>query len=397
MERTAPLRPRIRLLIVDDSAVIRRILRETFEREPDFEVDIARDGNDALTRAASFKPDVVTLDVAMPGMDGLAVLRALPSRHACAVIMVSSLTAEGARVTLEALSLGAVDFVAKPSAVAGMDISSMRAQLVTKVRIAARTRRLAPSPAPAAPPPLQLRRPGPPPGPAAAPAAAPRTAPPPPPMPFRMPPGGEPGVVLIGVSTGGPRALERILPLLPQNFPWPVVITQHMPAAFTGVLAQRLDSRCNVTVVEAAEPTPLRPSTVVIAAGDRDLVLARDGQRLVAKPVPVDTTPWHPSTDRMVQSALEVVPAQRLIGVLLTGMGNDGAVAMAALHRQGGRTIAESEASCVVFGMPADLIRRNGATAILPVEKVAATLTEWVAQPVRAAAMSPRPAPRTTV
>lgn len=343
--------------------MIRRVLRETFEREPDFEVEIARDGHDALARAASFKPDVVTLDVAMPGMDGLAVLRALPARHACAVVMVSSLTAEGARVTLEALSLGAVDFIAKPSAVAGADLTAIRAQLVGKVRIAARSRRVAPGPAASSPP-----RP--------APARLP-------PLPIR-PAGGEAGVVLIGVSTGGPRALERILPLLPAGFPWPVLVTQHMPAAFTGVLAQRLDGRCAVTVREAAEPTALAPGTVLIAAGDRDMVLAREGTRLVAKAVPVDSTPWHPSTDRMVRSAMEVVPAQRLIGVLLTGMGNDGAVAMAEMQRLGGRTIAESEASCVVFGMPADLIRRGGATTVLPAERVAATLADWVTAPQRA-------------
>lgn len=348
---------------MDDSAVIRRVLRETFEREPDFAVEVARDGSDALARAGSFRPDVVTLDVAMPGMDGLAVLRALPARHACAVVMVSSLTAEGARVTLEALSLGAVDFIAKPSAVAGTDLHAIRAQLVAKVRVAARTRRVVPAAAPA---------------PRSVPARLPA-------LPARRV-AGEPGVVLIGVSTGGPRALERILPLLPTAFPWPVVVAQHMPAAFTGVLAQRLDGRCAVTVREAAEPTPLHPGTVLVAAGDRDLVLARDGQGLLAKPVPVDTTPWHPSADRMVRSALDNLPPQRLIGVLLTGMGNDGAEAMAALHRQGGRTIAESDASCVVFGMPADLIRRNGATAVLPVERIAATLTDWVAQPLRPAA-----------
>lgn len=350
---------------MDDSAVIRRVLRETFERETDFEVEVARDGTDALARIGSFRPDVVTLDVAMPGMDGLAVLRALPAPHGCAVVMVSSLTAEGARVTLEALSLGAVDFIAKPSALAGADLNAIRAQLVAKVRVAARTRRVAPGPA--APPPLR-------------PAVARLPVP-----PVRAA-AGEPGVVLIGVSTGGPRALERILPLLPAGFPWPVVVTQHMPAAFTGVLAQRLDGRCAVMVREAAEPTPLLAGTVLIAAGDRDLVLVRDGLRLLAKPVPVDATPWHPSTDRLVRSALDIVPAQRLIGVLLTGMGNDGAEAMAAMHRQGGRTIAESEASCVVFGMPADLIRRSGASTVLPVERVAATLTDWVAQPLRAAA-----------
>ena len=344
--------------------MIRRVLREAFESEPDFEVETARDGAEALVRAAAFRPDVVTLDLAMPGMDGLACLRALPAHHPCPVVMVSSLTEEGARVTLEALSLGAVDFIAKPSAMAGADLAAIRRDLVGKVRVAAQTRRHAP--VPAAPPPPR-----------------PRPAPARPSIPI-APRGiaGEPGIVLIGVSTGGPRALERILPLLPSGFPWPVLVAQHMPATFTGVLAQRLDSHAALTVREASETLPLQPGTILIAAGDRDLIVAREGQRLVAKPVATDGTPWHPSTDRLVRSALDLVPPERLIGVLLTGMGNDGAEAMATLHRRGGRTIAESEASAVVFGMPADLIRRGGASTVLPVEQVAAKLVDWVAAPV---------------
>lgn len=349
---------RTRLLIVDDSAVMRRLLRETFERETAFEIETARDGAEALARAASFRPDVMTLDVAMPGMDGLAVLRALPSHHACPVVMVSSLTAEGARLTLEALSLGAMDFIAKPSALAGADLAAIRAQLVAKVRVAARMRRHAPSAAVNLPP-----RPTP------AHPARPITSDPTP---------VDAGVVLIGVSTGGPRALERILPHLPGDFPWPVVVAQHMPAAFTGVLAQRLASRASLCVLEAAEPVPLRPGTAIIAAGDHDLVLARDADRIVARPVPVDASPWHPSADRLVRSAIACLPPERLIGVLLTGMGDDGADAMAALHRLGGRTIAEAESSAVVFGMPGALIRRGGATLVLPVEQVPAALLDWV-------------------
>lgn len=353
----------IRLLIVDDSAVMRRFMRETFGPGTGFVVETAATGEQALAVAARFRPDVITLDVQMPGMDGLACLRALPSRHPCPVVMVSSLTAEGARVTLEALSLGAVDFIAKPTAAQAGDLARIRTELVTKVRTAATTR--------------QAARPA---------TAAPAMRPAPPPVPPRVPRIAGPGLVLIGVSTGGPRALERIVPLLPRDLPWPVLVAQHMPATFTGVLAQRLDSRSALGVVEVTAPMPLRPGVVHIAAGETDLVVARDAAGLVARPVPPDTTPWHPSADRLVRTAMEAVPAQGLIGVLLTGMGNDGAEAMAELHRRGGRTIAESEASCVVFGMPADLIRRGGATAVLPAERVAATLVEWLhAGPVRRA------------
>ncbi|HYF08813.1 MAG TPA: chemotaxis-specific protein-glutamate methyltransferase CheB [Acetobacteraceae bacterium] len=350
-------RPRIRLLIVDDSAVVRRLLRGAFEAEPDFEVEIARDGAEALERAARFRPDVMTLDVAMPGMDGLACLRALPARHGCAVVMVSSLTARGAQVTLEALSLGAVDFIAKPSAAQGGTLDAIRAELVAKVRLASQARRPAVV--------------------SATPAPVPRI----PVSPTRQ---AEPGLVVIGASTGGPRALERILPALPAAFPWPVVVAQHMPPMFTGVLAQRLDAQCALRVVEAAGTCPLHPGSVTIAAGNQDLTVARGPDALMARPVPTDRSPWHPSVDRLMRSARDCLPPARLVGVLLTGMGNDGAAEMAALHGEGGRTIAEAEESAVVFGMPADLIRRGGATAILPPERVAARLVEWCAAPAAA-------------
>jgi two-component system chemotaxis response regulator CheB len=190
-------------------------------------------------------------------------------------------------------------------------------------------------------------------------------------------PGAAPALVLIGVSTGGPRALEQVLPRLPVHFPAPIVVAQHMPATFTGVLAKRLNERCALDVVEAAETRPIRPGTIAIAAGDRDLVVERDGDGFVLRPVPTDSSPWHPSADRLVRSAMACLPARRLVGVLLPGMGNDGAQAMAALQAGGGCTIAEAESTAVVFGMPGDLVRRGGATAVLPVERVAERLIEW--------------------
>ncbi len=460
----------IRLLIVDDSAVMRRFMRETFAAEPDFATETACDGRDALARAAVFRPHVITLDVTMPEMDGLDCLRALPAHHACPVVMVSSLTAEAARITLEALSLGAVDFFAKPTASLAADLGRMRTRLVATVRTAAAVRQPAAMPfrlraaPPPRPPPVPTARPasvtpaplpekpaatlgpangpllsapsprlpdapspllhgaplalfpvappalfpvaplalfpdappalfpGAPPAlfPGAPPARPPRaTTAAPLPRPWLRPTNAAslvpsriaPGLVLIGVSTGGPRALELILPLLSARFPWPVLVAQHMPPTFTGALAQRLSSRSALQVVEVTGPMPIRPGVIHIGAGDTDLVVARDGADIIARPAPPDASPWHPSANRLVASALEFLPANKLIGVLLTGMGDDGAAAMAELHMQGGRTIAESDASAVVFGMPADLIRRNGATKILPVEQVAAVLGEWVGAP----------------
>lgn len=278
--------------------------------------------------------------------------------------MVSSLTAEGALITLEALSLGAVDFIAKPTAAMAADWGRSRAQLVAKVRVAAATGRPG-ARLPARPSVRATRQP------ASAWGAAPAR--------ILALPGIAPGLVLVGVSTGGPRALERILPALPAGFPWPVLVAQHMPPTFTGALAKRLDGQSRCKVVEVTQPMPLLPGTIHIGAGDTDLVVEREGSVLVARPAVPDASPWHPSADRLVRTAMEALPAHALIGVLLTGMGNDGAAAMAELHQRGGRTIAEAEASCVVFGMPADLIRRGGATQVLPAERMAATLTEWLA------------------
>jgi len=187
------------------------------------------------------------------------------------------------------------------------------------------------------------------------------------------------GMVLIGVSTGGPGTLEDVLPKLPANFPWPVVIAQHMPSSFTGVFARRLGSLCRIPVVEVARQTVLEPANVYIARGDADLVFTRSGLGLAALPAPAGATfLWHPSVTRMVDSALAVLPPERLIGVMLTGMGDDGAASMARLRSSGGRTIAQDEASCVVFGMPGELVRLKGASSVLPATRIAGQLTSWL-------------------
>ncbi|MCG5244313.1 CheB methylesterase domain-containing protein, partial [Azospirillum doebereinerae] len=190
----------------------------------------------------------------------------------------------------------------------------------------------------------------------------------------------EPGIVVVGVSTGGPSTLEDILPLLPADFPWAVVVAQHMPVAFTATLARRLDEISAVRIVEATLPTAVEPGTVYIARGGADVELVRRGGRLVVTPVPpAPDALWHPNANRLMRSALRQLPASRLIGVLLTGMGNDGAETMAELHRQGGRTIAESEESAVVFGMPQALIQLGGAGVVLPSERIAGHMNRMVA------------------
>ena len=185
--------------------------------------------------------------------------------------------------------------------------------------------------------------------------------------------------VLIGASTGGPPAIEAILSSLPADFPWPVLIAQHLPASFTGAFAKRLDALCAIRVVEVASPTPLHPGHAYIGRGDADIVLAPRAAGPVALSAPAQRGyPWHPSVDRLVTSALALVPATRLLGVMLSGMGSDGADAMTRLKAGGGRTIAESQATAVVWGMPGELVKNGGAGVVAPLGQIATTLVDMV-------------------
>jgi two-component system chemotaxis response regulator CheB len=360
----------IRLLVVDDSPLMRRLLTDLFAAAGDFDVEVARDGAEAIAKLHSFMPQVITLDIHMPGMDGLACLDRIMLERPTAVVMVSSLTAQGADATLEAIALGAVDFVAKPGGAISLAIDDLAPALVEKVRSAAgaripRTARLAER--------IRLRA-APRPAPIPAPIPTPRIAPPPPLPPPRAALPGE-GLVLVGCSTGGPPALEALLTALPADFPWPIVIAQHMPASFTGALAQRLDRICALAVGEVSRAVPLEPGHAYIGRGDADLVIARRVAGLVAMAAPGSADyHWHPSVDRLVASAMLHVGPDRLIGVLMTGMGADGANTMRQLHDQGGRTIAEAEDSAIVWGMPGALVKLGGATLISPLDRIAADL-----------------------
>ena len=371
----------IRLLIVDDSALMRRQLSMLFAAAGDFDVRQARNGVEAVEANREFQPDVVTLDINMPEMDGITALSLIMAERPVPVVMVSSLTEKGALATFEALNLGAVDYVAKPGGTISLSLDQIKGDLLAKVRAAAKAR---------------LRKES---GRLRVPARSDSSA-------VRVEGGGlrermrqerdsiqreasqsvamrrgETGVLLIGVSTGGPRALEEVLPALPADFPWPVLVAQHMPASFTGPFAARLNALCPLDVVEVTRPMALQAGQVYVGKGGADLVVSRRGEELLALPRPESATHlWHPSVELMGRTALEHVPARQLIGVMLTGMGYDGADAFTEIRKQGGRTIAESEASAVVFGMPAELIERGGASLVLPLEKVAQQVRAWVAR-----------------
>jgi two-component system chemotaxis response regulator CheB len=326
-------------------------------------VEFARDGLEALGKLASFQPDVITLDVHMPQMDGLACLDRIMVERPCPVVMVSSLTEDGAEATLEALRLGAVDFVPKPTGAVSLHMDQLAPELVAKVRAAAGARlrsslrlkeRIRHRIGGSAPPPKRRTF-----------SASP--------MPVTVASGD--GLVLVGVSTGGPPALEALLTPLPENFPWPILVAQHMPATFTGPLARRLDGLCKIGVTEVQRPTVLASGCAYIGRGDADLIVSRRAGRLVAMSAPARPGyPWHPSADRLVRSAMDELPPGQLIGVLMTGMGDDGAEAMALLHAQGGRTIAEAEETAVVWGMPGELVKAGGADWVLPLPRIAERL-----------------------
>lgn len=380
-----------RLLIVDDSALVRRLLGDLFTAAGDFEVAFARDGLEALALLRGFNPDVITLDVHMPQMDGLTCLDQIMVEQPRPVVMVSSFTEAGAEVTLEAMALGAVDFIQKPERAISLKMDQLGPGLVDKVRQAAgarlrrshrlaeRLRRQADA--------IEAGRPdiGAVPGGAVARAKRARL------LTDALPQEVEgaaspaesqavPGLVLIGCSTGGPPALDAVLEGLPADFPWPVLVAQHMPATFTGPLARRLDRLCALTVQEVARPTPLAPGNVYIGRGDADLVLSQRPSGLVALPTPAkEEYRWHPSVDRLVESALSLVEPWRLVGVLMTGMGYDGAAAMTRLRNDGGRTIAESEESAVVWGMPGELVKAGGADVVAPLEEISGRLVRMVA------------------
>jgi two-component system chemotaxis response regulator CheB len=370
------------VLVVDDSALMRRLLGGVL-RDAGFDVETARNGRDGLERLLETKPDVVTLDLNMPEMDGLTALSMMMQARPTPVVLVSSLTTAGATVTLEGLALGAVDFIAKPNGTISLSIDEIAGTLVAKVRAAARAKLRAPRTATLLAAAVAGRPPV-----AAAVATSgddddPADAPATPPVARTREPrtakaGNVPGIVVIGVSTGGPRTLEDILPRLPADFPWPVVVAQHMPSTFTGAFAARMDRLCALEVVEVGDTVPLECGRVHIGRGGHDLhVIERFGRIAVQSRPESPAHLWHPSVELLVETAVRVFDPARIVAVQLTGMGNDGAAAMTALKQAGGRTIAESEETAVVFGMPADLIARGGASLVLPCGAIARQLIHW--------------------
>jgi two-component system chemotaxis response regulator CheB len=353
----------IKLLIVDDSALMRRQLMTLFQAEGDFDIHQARNGAEAVRENLEFQPEVVTLDINMPEMDGLTALSLIMAERPVAVVMVSSLTEQGALATFEALNLGAVDYIAKPDGTISLSISKITDELIGKVRGAARARvKTQGSTGSEIVRRIQEQR-------KKATAAFTLAA------QSRV---TNEGLLVIGASTGGPRALEIVLSGLPADFPWPVLVAQHMPAAFTKPFAERLNLCCSLPVMEVSKTLPLEAGKIYIGRGGADMLLTSRAGKLHILPAPENSQyHWHPSVELLGRSVLQHYDPKRVTAVLLTGMGYDGSDAFTEIKKRGGRTIAESEESAVVYGMPAELVSKGGASLILAAEDVAAQVASW--------------------
>jgi len=343
----------IRVFVVDDSAFARRAIARVLGADPAIAVvGEAAGGAEALLRIPLARPDLVTLDLDMPGMNGLTVLRAVLGRDpGLRVLMLSAHTREGAEATVEALAAGAVDFVDK-SRFGLMEFDGLGRELVSRVKALGRARAGAGG--------SRREQVGE--------TLAPARSRPLPPAPASL----SADLCVLGASTGGPAAIQQVLEALPPDFPLPIAIVQHMPPGFTGPFARRLDQRCRLRVREAVDGDPLEPGRVLIAPAGLHM---RVNSKLVAALSPEPAQARHvPSVDELMLSAARARPG-RVLGVLLTGMGDDGADGMAEIRAQGGTTLAESEASCVVYGMPRAAYERGGVTRLLPLPELA----EWLA------------------
>ncbi|MCW2607305.1 MAG: putative response regulator receiver modulated methylesterase CheB [Frankiales bacterium] len=343
---------RINVLVVDDSVVIRRLVTTSLESDPEISVcGTAANGRIALSKLLQVAPDLVTLDVEMPELNGLETLRELRKTHPrLPVIMFSTLTERGAAATLDALTAGASDYVCKPANVGSVPeaIAAVREQLIPKIKA------LVPGgirPLPSAPPRPQRHVPVQPVSSAA--------------------PTGRVDLLAIGSSTGGPDALTEVLPRLPANLAVPVVITQHMPPVFTRLFAQRLDAKCPLSVKEAEDGDRLEAGRVLVAPGDRHLVLERRGTATVVRlsDAPAENF-CRPAVDVMFRSAAALY-GDKVLAVVLTGMGSDGARGAEVLRAAGSEVVVQDQASSVVWGMPGAVVAAGQAHRVLPLRDVA--------------------------
>jgi len=340
----------VRVLVVDDSAYVRKVVSQMLGRSPFIEVvGAARDGEEALGLVQELRPDVVTCDLNMPVMDGVSFVRAQMARRPIPIIIIS-IAAESGEQVLAALDAGAIDFVQKPTALATERLMDMADELIDKVKAAARSPRRSVV------------------------ARAPQPAPP----AVRRAARGPIDVVVIGISTGGPQGLKVLVPQLPADCPVPVAMVMHMPLGYTEMYAQKLNELSPLRVIEAGEGQVVEAGTVFLAPAGRHLTFRKDGGRVITHldVRPLDTL-HRPAVDVLFHSAAEVYGA-RVLGVVMTGMGNDGQEGSAWIKARGGCILTEAEESCVVYGMPRSVVEAGLSDASVPLERLAEAIMEKI-------------------
>ena len=337
----------IRVLSVDDSPFVRQALSRMLSSAPDIEVaGMGADGREAIEKVKELKPDVVTLDIQMPRMDGLEALKRIMAENPVPVLLLSSVTREGASVTLRGLELGAMDFVDKSSVKGNMNLLALSEELQSKVRALAGVSQVHLTPVVWEVP-------------------EPRLAVASLPHPHRA------EVVVIGTSTGGPPALQAIIPRLPETFPAALIVVQHMPAGFTKSLAERLDARSALRVREAEDGDEIVPGQVFVAPAGRHLKVKKRGSVVrVALDEEPRSSLHRPSAD-VVMASVAKVYGEHALGILLTGMGSDGVEGLRAIQRAGGQTLAESPETCVIYGMPKAAVEAGVVDRSVPLDRVA--------------------------
>jgi two-component system chemotaxis response regulator CheB len=364
----------INCIVVDDSAFMRKSLAMMLESDPQIKViATARDGREGIEKIKEFGPDLVTMDIEMPRMDGLTALGIIMKECPLPVLMVSSLTTDGAKSTLDALNLGAVDFIPKELSFVSLDIVKIKAELVSKVKSIVQSRSLQ----------FRLQRiraasqgirdsaNATKAGPAASPSAPAKPA-----VPVSITRRKDLRAVVLGISTGGPFALLQTIPKLPKDFPLGIAVVQHMPPRFTKSMAERLDGLSQVSVKEAEEGDALVPGRVLIAPGGQHLTFNHHGSEVIARITaePADTL-YRPCADVMMLSALQAFNAP-LLGVIMTGMGKDGLEGLRRIKQKGGMVVAQNEETCVVYGMPRAAVDDGIADLVLPLEDIPGALTK---------------------
>lgn len=334
-------------MVVDDSVFMRRLISDILNEHEGIEViSTAQNGKIALENIEKFRPDVITLDVEMPEMDGIETLKVIKKKYQIPVIMISSLTKEGAKETLMALENGAIDFVTKPSGSVSLDIKKVSSEITSKVLLASKSRPMSLQPI------LPLKE-----------------------FTARKKPKSD-KIIVIGTSTGGPNALKNVVPLLPRDIPCPILIVQHMPPLFTATLASRLDKISMISVREAKEGDMLEDGLAYLAPGDYHMVLGPGGKRITLNQEP-EVWGVRPAVDFTMAAAAKFYK-ENVISVIMTGMGHDGSNGAKAIKKAGGKCIVEHESTCVVYGMPKTIVDQGNADKIVPLNEIANAIVKEV-------------------